>query len=238
MSSSRPKPWLTSSRCNCAAALHSKNGTSLNTSTAIRPKPQGSWVVNHAGGALLPVNQGDRRRATHPLGATRAIRPTANATCGTAKSGPKQRTSFCHRAPGKFCDKTKAVTSKEIPVAATPVQRVVKIAPRSCRWEPSSCHAAASAPATAAETNAPPIGNTTIANKPKLAKCRWVICRCLGETACRGQHGANQWPKFGGCGLMTIAAAQIAPAPTSFVRTKSTKAMPKSGHCQRNLARC
>ena len=106
-----------SARCSCVAAAHSRNGTSLATSAAIRPRPQGSCVVAQGGGALNPVAQGDSRRSSHPLGASRNASPIAKAACGTASMGGSACTVRCHGerpgSPGKLHDSTHAASAAD-----------------------------------------------------------------------------------------------------------------------------
>jgi hypothetical protein len=90
--SSRRSRWATSGRCRWEAAAHSRNGSSLATSTAIRPRPQGSWVVLQGGGASArwPRATGAQQPAA---GRDQAAKPIAKAACGTASIGASRRTS-------------------------------------------------------------------------------------------------------------------------------------------------
>ena len=121
---SRIQVWATSARCSCVAAAHSRKGTSLATSTSTRPRPQGSCVVGHGGGASNPVAQGDKPRNIQPLGAIKKARPMAKAAWGTASSGPKARTSRAQWRPGKWWDKSHAANAIAKPLASKPVNSV------------------------------------------------------------------------------------------------------------------
>ena len=142
-----------SARCNCVAAAHSKNGTSLATSTRTSPRPQGSWVVSHGGGAFNPVAQGEKARNSQPLGAIKKAKPMAKAACGTASRGPNARTRADHRRPGKWCDSSQAARAMARPLASTPVIRVSPTARQVWVSAHTLCHAARSkAPRSAAPT--------------------------------------------------------------------------------------
>jgi hypothetical protein len=114
------------------AAAQSRNGTSLKTSIAIRPKPKLSCEVAICGGCSKPVSQGDNARNIQPLGAIKNTKPTANAACGTANKKPKRRTSASHHGLPNACEINQAVKPHANKVEARPVHSVMLIALPIC----------------------------------------------------------------------------------------------------------
>ena len=172
-SSSRPKRCATSARCSWVAAAHNKNGTSLNTSTAISPKPKRSCVVAQGGGAARPVAQGENRRSNQPLGAIKAARPIAKAACGTASIGPSQRIRRAQAGLEKLVESSQAASATASTVDAKPVQIVSQSEGRVCESASRLCQAPASSAAWAAAATAHASGKPSRASS-KVATASWA----------------------------------------------------------------
>ena len=164
--SSRVKRCATSARCNCVAEAHSKKGTSLATSTAMSPRPHGSCVVSHGGGASKPVAQGERARSSQPLGAIKNASPIANAACGTASMGPSARTQRAHAAEGNPRDSNHAAVATDSTLDIKPVHNVISSARGACESAVRFCQACTSSALSTAPHVAQTSGTPSVATNP------------------------------------------------------------------------